>query len=166
MEPIAQLRGVRKRYATTEALKGVDLTVTPGRLVALLGPNGAGKTTAISLLCGLRRPDDGTAELFGADPRQPATRRFLGVTPQDTGFPEQLKVAEIVNLGRGCSSSAGPRCSWQPRSGCTGATKACATGKWSGAPHGPQKRQGPVAAGWLRSTASWTAGRTDSAASA
>ena len=42
--PIAELNNVEKRYGTVEALKGVDLEVEKGELVALLGPNGAGKT--------------------------------------------------------------------------------------------------------------------------
>lgn len=97
---VARLRGVRKRFASTEALKGIDLDVHAGGVVALLGPNGAGKTTAISLLSGLRTADEGTVELFGGDPRDPRTRQRLGVTPQDTGFPEQLKVSEIIALVR------------------------------------------------------------------
>ena len=99
-EVVARLVDARKSYATVEALSGVNLDVHKGRLVALLGPNGAGKTTAISLLCGLRRPTSGTVELFGGNPEQPVNRRLLGVTPQDTGFPESLKVREIVDLVR------------------------------------------------------------------
>ena len=100
MDVAARLRGVSKRYRDTVALRGVDLELPAGRLLALLGPNGAGKTTALQLLCGLRRPDTGTVELLGGDPRNPATRHQLGVTPQDSGFPDALKVREIVDLLR------------------------------------------------------------------
>lgn len=100
MDVIARLVGVRKSYAAIEALRGVDLDVPAGQLLALLGPNGAGKTTALQLLCGLRRPDSGTVELLGGDPREPATRRQLGVTPQEEGFPGSLRVREIVDLVR------------------------------------------------------------------
>jgi ABC-2 type transport system ATP-binding protein len=96
--PVAQLDAVTKAYGKTVALRGLDLAVAPGKITALLGPNGAGKSTAISLLVGLRRPDAGTVRLFGADPRRPATRRRLGVTPQDTGFPDTLTVGEIVDF--------------------------------------------------------------------
>jgi ABC-2 type transport system ATP-binding protein len=97
---VAELRGVHKRYGTVEALRGVDLEVRPGELVALLGPNGAGKTTAVSVLLGQRRPDAGSARLFGRDPTGPAARRAVGATPQVTGFPDGLTVAEVVDLVR------------------------------------------------------------------
>lgn len=100
MDVVARLSGVRKRYGDIEALRGIDLDVPAGRLLALLGPNGAGKTTALQLLCGLRRADQGTVELLGGDPREPAVRRDLGVTPQEEGFPKSLKVREVVDLVR------------------------------------------------------------------
>jgi ABC-2 type transport system ATP-binding protein len=68
--------------------------------VALLGPNGAGKSTAIALLLGLRRPDAGSARLFGLDPRRADSRRLLGVTPQETAFPSTLHVRELVDFVR------------------------------------------------------------------
>jgi ABC-2 type transport system ATP-binding protein len=58
--------------------------------VALLGPNGAGKTTAVGILLGQRRPDAGSARLFGRDPTVPSARRPVGVTPQEAGFPDNL----------------------------------------------------------------------------
>ena len=91
-QAVAELRGVHKRYGKVEALQGVDLEIQRGELVALLGPNGAGKTTAASILLGLRRPDAGSARLYGRDPTVPAARRPVGVTPQQTGFPANLTV--------------------------------------------------------------------------
>jgi len=83
----AALRGVSKRFGATMALDRVDLAIEAGDVVALLGPNGAGKTTALSILLGLRRPDEGRAEIFGIDPRRPGARIAVGVTPQESGFP-------------------------------------------------------------------------------
>jgi ABC-2 type transport system ATP-binding protein len=97
---IASLCGVSKRFGATDALRAVDLELHEGEVVAVLGANGAGKTTAISILLGLRRPDSGTARLFGLDPRVPASRRSVGATPQELGFPPTLTVAEIVEFVR------------------------------------------------------------------
>jgi len=97
---IARLENVHKRLGRVQALAGVSLEVREGELLALLGPNGAGKTTLVSLLVGLRAPDRGRVELGGRDPRRPEARRILGVTPQSTGFPPNLRVVEVVELVR------------------------------------------------------------------
>jgi len=96
----AELQGVHKRYGKVDALGGVDLDLRPGELVALLGLNGAGKTTAVSILLGQRRPDAGSARLFGRDPTLAAARRQVGVTLQESGFPDNLTVGEVVDLVR------------------------------------------------------------------
>jgi ABC-2 type transport system ATP-binding protein len=99
-QAVAELRGVHKRYGKAEALGGIDLEIQPGELLALLGPNGAGKTTAVSILLGQRRPDAGSARLFGRDPTLPAARRPVGVTLQESRFPDNLTVREMVDLVR------------------------------------------------------------------
>jgi ABC-2 type transport system ATP-binding protein len=100
VQAVAELQGVHKRYGRVEALRGVDLQLLPGELVALLGPNGAGKTSAVSILLGQRRPDAGSARLLGRDPTLPASRRPVGATPQESGFPDNLTVREVVDLVR------------------------------------------------------------------
>ena len=74
MAAVVELRGARKRFGEVEAVKGVDLAIGAGELVALLGPNGAGKTTSISLMLGLRRPTAGEARLFGLAPEDRRAR--------------------------------------------------------------------------------------------
>jgi ABC-2 type transport system ATP-binding protein len=96
----AELEGVTKRFGSTTAVDEVTFAVGEGEVVALLGPNGAGKTTSIALLLGLRRPDGGSARLFGRDPRGADARRRVGATPQDIVFPQTLRVAEIIDLVR------------------------------------------------------------------
>jgi ABC-2 type transport system ATP-binding protein len=98
---LARLAGVRKRFGSRWALSGVDLDVREGEVLVVLGPNGAGKTTALSILTGLRPADGGEVSLFGADPRDAAVRRGLGVTPQDLEFPAMLRVRELIDLVRG-----------------------------------------------------------------
>jgi ABC-2 type transport system ATP-binding protein len=96
----AGLHGVSKQFGATVALDEVELAIDAGEIIALLGPNGAGKTTALSILLGLRRPDKGSAHIFGLDPRRPDARTVVGVTPQESGFPPTLRVREIVDLVR------------------------------------------------------------------
>src|SRR5262249_52974937 len=98
--PAVELRAVRKRYGQVEALRGVDLTIQRGEVVALLGPNGAGKTTSIGLMLGLARPTSGTARVLGQDPASMAARSRSGAMLQDTGLPDQLTPAELVRLFR------------------------------------------------------------------
>ncbi|MEV0595907.1 ABC transporter ATP-binding protein [Nonomuraea cavernae] len=98
MTVLARSAEVTRRYGDVVALDRVSLDIRAGELVGLLGPNGAGKTTLINLFVGLRRPTSGTVELFGDSPQNPLNRRNIGVTPQETGLPEVLRVGEIVDF--------------------------------------------------------------------
>lgn len=100
MDTLVELVGASKRYGSVEALKGIDLAIRQGEVVAILGPNGAGKTTAISLMLGLRRPSAGQARLFGMDPSDRRARSRCGVMLQESGVTDVLKVREIVDLFR------------------------------------------------------------------
>ena len=100
MAAVVDLKGARKRFGQVEAVKGVDLTIGAGEMVALLGPNGAGKTTSISLMLGLRRPTAGEARLFGLDPEDRRARSRCGVMLQESGTTGVLTVREIVDLFR------------------------------------------------------------------
>lgn len=62
-----QVKGIRKSFKDLEVLKGIDLDVPKGTVLALLGPNGAGKTTLVRILATLLKPDKGTAIIGGYD---------------------------------------------------------------------------------------------------
>lgn len=96
--PVAELRGIVKKYGNTTALAGIDVEVHRGELLAVLGPNGAGKSTAISLWLGLIEADAGQVTLLGGSPQDLARRRGLGVMMQDVELPKELKVRELVRL--------------------------------------------------------------------
>ncbi len=73
--PLIELTGLRHRYPDgTEALRGVDLSVTEGRSLALLGPNGAGKSTLLLHINGILTPDEGSVRVDGIEVT-PATLR-------------------------------------------------------------------------------------------
>src|SRR5262245_41429347 len=97
---VVELIAARKHYGAVEALRGVDLCIRSGEVVALLGPHGAGKATTISLMLGLRRPTSGTARPFGLDPTNRRARSRVGVMLQESGVMGVLTVRENVRLFR------------------------------------------------------------------
>jgi ABC-2 type transport system ATP-binding protein len=94
----AQFTRVTKNYGMVEALRGLDLTIGPGELVALLGANGAGKTTAVRTLLGLSKPTSGEVRVFGGDPRDARSRTRIGALLQVARVPETLRVREHIHL--------------------------------------------------------------------
>ena len=99
-EPAVHVRGLRKSYGELEALRGVDLTVRRGEVLALLGPNGAGKTTLVEILEGHRRADAGEVSVLGHDPgrRERAFRERIGIVLQEGGLDQAITVREAVEL--------------------------------------------------------------------
>ncbi len=102
LKAAAALADVTHRYdsdkGTQTALRNFSLALQPGEVVALLGPNGAGKTTAIKLLLGLLTPTEGTARIFGHDPRNSRTRERIGTMLQVAKLPETLRCREFLTL--------------------------------------------------------------------
>ena len=136
----ARTLDVTRRYGDVVALGGVSLDVPAGQLLGLLGPNGAGKSTLLHLLAGLRRPTSGTVELFGGDPRDAASRRRLGTTPQETGLPATLRVAEVVDVVARHYDDPLPRAKLLGRFGLTGLER-----RQTGGLSGGQRRRLAVA---------------------
>lgn len=92
------LDGVTKSFGDVHAVRGIDLHVAPGEVVAFLGPNGAGKTTTIDMLTGLSRPDQGRVEVFGMAPRSAIERGLVAAVMQTGGLLKDLTVSETVDL--------------------------------------------------------------------
>ena len=97
-DPVAELRGVTKKFGAVTALSAIDIEVRAGELLAVLGPNGAGKSTAISLWLGLQEADSGEVRLLGGSPQDIDRRQGLGVMLQDVELPKELRVRELVRL--------------------------------------------------------------------
>ncbi|WP_048811301.1 ABC transporter ATP-binding protein [Thermococcus gammatolerans] len=91
-----KIRGLKKSYGNFLALKGVNLEVEEGEILALLGPNGAGKTTLIRILAEGLGYDSGEVRIFG-EPLSKRTARFIGYVPQESIAYDFLTVEE--NLG-------------------------------------------------------------------
>ncbi len=92
--------GLEKRYGTTQALRGLDLTVEEGTILGLLGPNGAGKTTAVRIFATLLKPDAGRAEVAGFDVvrQAEALRAHIGLTGQYAALDEYLTGFENLEM--------------------------------------------------------------------
>ncbi len=99
-----EARGIRKSFGGVEVLRGVDLVVAGGSVLALLGENGAGKSTLVKILAGDHVPDAGSIEIAGErlgslDPIT-ARRRGIRMIFQELAAAPDLTVAENVMLGQ------------------------------------------------------------------
>jgi ABC-2 type transport system ATP-binding protein len=70
-----QILEIKKRYGAVQAVDGISLTASPGKIYGLLGPNGAGKTTTIRMIMNIIAPDQGQI-LFDGKPREESGRKF------------------------------------------------------------------------------------------
>jgi ABC-2 type transport system ATP-binding protein len=101
------VHGLRKRFGSVEALRGVDLEVGEGELVGLLGPNGAGKSTLVKILVGLVRASGGSAEVTGAPAGSGAARKALGYLAELFRFPGWYTADEVLELHQRLAGSTG-----------------------------------------------------------
>ena len=95
METCLECRGLGKRFGTTQALDGVNLTVLPGRVVGLLGPNGSGKTTLIKLINGLLTPTAGEVSICGLQPGK-ESKALVSYLPDRPCLPEWMNVRQLM----------------------------------------------------------------------
>jgi len=94
-----EISALTKSFGARGVLRGVDLSVRPGRVTALVGSNGAGKTTLIKCLLGLVRADSGEIRIDGARVGDdPAYRATIGYASQMSRFPEHLTAREVTRI--------------------------------------------------------------------
>ena len=102
--PLLELRGVKKHFAAVEVLRGVNMTVYPGKVTALVGDNGAGKTTLIKCLAGIYGLDGGAILWEGKEVNipNPKAASALGIefVYQDLALANNLDIVQNMFLGR------------------------------------------------------------------
>ncbi|MEL0106904.1 MAG: ABC transporter ATP-binding protein [Rhodospirillales bacterium] len=104
MTALISITNLSKTYDTGfAALKGIDLDIEKGEILALLGPNGAGKTTLISIICGIVSPSTGSATIGGHDIIRDyrITREMIGLVPQELTTDAFETVWATVSFSRG-----------------------------------------------------------------
>jgi len=104
MSTLISITDLSKTYeGGFQALKGVNLDVRDGEIIALLGPNGAGKTTLISIICGLVNPTGGAVSVAGFDiiREYRQTRALIGLVPQELTTEAFETVWATVSFSRG-----------------------------------------------------------------
>ena len=104
MSPLLEVVNLHKNFGPVSVLRGADLTLNAGEVLALVGDNGAGKTTLIKHISGVHRADSGEVRLNGVllDLHTPADARALGIETvyQDLALADELSVGANVFLGR------------------------------------------------------------------
>lgn len=109
-EPILKVSSLEVAYGGIEAVKGIDLEVNAGELVALIGANGAGKTTTLKALTG-DLPWRGEVELFGRSIREVPThalvRRGMAMVPEGRGVFARMTIMENLQMGAFARTGAG-----------------------------------------------------------
>lgn len=95
-----RISGMHKRFGQTSVLRGIDLTVEKGELVALLGPSGSGKTTLLKIIAGLEWPDSGVLDVDGQDwLRLAAQDRRIGFVFQHYALFPHMTVRDNIAFG-------------------------------------------------------------------
>ncbi len=90
---------VKKRFGRLEVLKGINLSINRGEIVAILGPNASGKTTLLKIMVGLIKPSEGRVIINGIDAGNSIEfKKYTGYMPQEPKFPENITPEELVEL--------------------------------------------------------------------
>jgi branched-chain amino acid transport system ATP-binding protein len=101
--PLLAVRGLRAAYGKIEALKGVDLEINAGEIVALIGANGAGKSTLMMTIFGRPRAREGRVEYDGRDitamPTHEIARLRIAQSPEGRRIFPRMSVAENLQMG-------------------------------------------------------------------
>ena len=92
-----ECRDLGKSFGSTQALRNVNISIAPGRVVGLLGPNGSGKTTLIKLANGLLSPSHGEVLICGEEPG-PESKALVSYLPDKTCMPMWMNVEQLMDF--------------------------------------------------------------------
>ena len=104
MQPILEIKGIKKTYGKTQVLKGIDLSVEEGEIISVLGPSGCGKSTLLRIIAGILPLDEGSVcirgeEVSGMHRNLPTEKRGINMVFQDFALWPHLKVEENILYG-------------------------------------------------------------------
>ncbi len=91
-----QVQSVKKSYGAVQAVDGISLTASPGKIYGLLGPNGAGKTTTIRMIMNIIAPDQGQI-LFDGKPISPGDKNRIGYLPEERGLYRKMILNDLLH---------------------------------------------------------------------
>ena len=120
--PLLRLAGIAKRYGAVEALRGVDLDVGEGEVLAICGDNGAGKSSLIRVVSGAHEPDDGAIEIdgravaFGSP--QEALAAGVATIYQDLALAPRQPIWQNIFIGAELTRTLLPGLACSTRRGC------------------------------------------------
>jgi Cu-processing system ATP-binding protein len=96
---LIEIKNLKKSFDKNEVLKGLNLSLEKGTIVAIMGPNGSGKTTLLKSILGLVKPDSGDIHVKEFYVNGACEyRKHIGYMPQNCCFPENLKVKEVIDM--------------------------------------------------------------------
>lgn len=100
MAVVLEVEGLKKKYGSLEALKGISFKVEEGEIFGLIGPNGAGKTTTLRIIATLLTPSDGKVTFLGFDLRKHPEkfREKISYLPEEAGAYRNMKGIDYLNF--------------------------------------------------------------------
>ncbi len=100
MTKMIEVKNLKKRYGSKQAVDGVSFSVEKGEIFGILGPNGAGKTTTLEMMETLRSIDSGSVKIDGIDVNKnpQAIKHLIGVQPQSPAFQDKTRLTEVIEM--------------------------------------------------------------------
>lgn len=100
MTKMVEVKNLKKRYGSKQAVDGVSFSVEKGEIFGILGPNGAGKTTTLEMMETLRPIDSGSVKIDGIDVNKnpQAIKHLIGVQPQSPAFQDKTRLTEVIEM--------------------------------------------------------------------